>query len=132
MRPGSLDAEGMLDLLAFRILFWRLPAKPSAPKETLSETASVATQGAPRAATLERFPSEDYEDVPLSPLLSTLPDFCFQEGLQRLDKKPSGPEFQAFVFSDHKGGRRFVACLIVHERTVTSEGDSCTRPRRCA
>lgn len=69
-----------------------------------------------KATALERFPLED-DDVPLSPLLQTLPEFCFKDGLQLLSVKPSpSPFFASFVFSTEKGGRLHVACLTVHER----------------
>eukprot|EP00435_Cladocopium_sp_Y103_P046805 s630_g13.t1 len=57
-----------------------------------------------KATALERFPLED-DDVPLSPLLQTLPEFCFKDGLQLLSAKPSpSPFFASFVFSTEKGG----------------------------
>ncbi|CAE7263509.1 DENND4C [Symbiodinium sp. CCMP2592] len=104
--------------------------------ERLESSDDLPDQGGGPAApvlrpiTLERFPEEDDSEVPLSPLLATLPDFCFKEGLRLETAKPRGwsPAFASFAFTTGKGGRLFVACLIVHER-VQSKSCLCYTPK---
>ena len=82
-----------------------------------------------KTVTLERFPLED-DDVPLSPLLSTLPDFCFKDGLHLLSEKPNpSPCFAPLVFSTAEGGRLHVACLTVHERRDRTAGGPFYTPK---
>ncbi|CAK9034540.1 DENN domain and WD repeat-containing protein SCD1 (Protein STOMATAL CYTOKINESIS DEFECTIVE 1) [Durusdinium trenchii] len=99
------------------------------PLEPEALEAALKSEEGLKAVTLERFPQED-DDVPLSPVLSPLPDFCFKDGLRLEEHKPSpSPSFTSVVFTSSSGGRLHVACLMVHERMERSGGGYVYAPK---
>lgn len=70
------------------------------------------------AVALERFPITDYSNIPLTPMISNLPEFCFPNGFRLQKEKPHGqsPAFLPFCLTDGVGARLYAACLRVHEK----------------
>ena len=64
----------------------RCEGAPGGPDRGGGPAVAKAAPGAAppplRATVLERFPATDYGDFPLTPMLSTLPKFCFLDGVQ--------------------------------------------------
>lgn len=68
------------------------------------------------AATVDRYPQQDYKDMELPAL--ELPVFVFPHGLQLLESKKDLyplPVFFTFVFTDAKGDHYYAACLQFYE-----------------
>ena len=93
-------------------------SSPAAADSALKAGASL------QVTLLDRFPLTDTSALPLTPMLGSLPLFCFQEGLKLEAEQTRNrtPAFFSFVCTTGTGSRLHVACLLLHEKLQTSGG----------
>eukprot|EP00929_Paragymnodinium_shiwhaense_P038455 TRINITY_DN20311_c0_g1_i2.p1 TRINITY_DN20311_c0_g1~~TRINITY_DN20311_c0_g1_i2.p1 ORF type:complete len:1685 (-),score=452.65 TRINITY_DN20311_c0_g1_i2:73-5127(-) len=90
---------------------------------SLAAAARKAAIKVEAGAVLERFPTNDREEVPFKYMAGVLPTFCFLGGLQVERERPleASPVHFMFALTTPKGGRAYVSCVLLHERTKVKD-----------